>query len=82
MIVRLAEPSREKLLKTAGARIFEPMPGRPMREYVILPVSVIQHQEKLRFWVARALEYGLTLKPKTASKSSAKSPAKKKRAGR
>jgi len=66
MIVRLSEPAREKLLKTAGARIFEPMPGRPMREYVILPASVIQDKEKLRFWVAQALEYGLTLKPKTA----------------
>jgi TfoX/Sxy family transcriptional regulator of competence genes len=69
MIVRLAEPSREKLLKTAGSRIFEPMPGRPMREYVILPTSVIQDKEKLRYWVTQALEYGLTLKPKTVGKN-------------
>ena len=68
MIVRLSERLREKLLKTAGARIFEPMPGRPMREYVILPASIIQDKDKLRFWVAQALEYGLTLKPKAASK--------------
>jgi TfoX/Sxy family transcriptional regulator of competence genes len=82
MIVRLSEPSRDKFLKTAGARIFEPMPGRPMREYVILPASVIQDKDQLRFWVAQALEYGLTLKPKAAGKSTGKSPGKNKRTAR
>ena len=85
MIVRLSEPLRERLLKAAGARIFEPMPGRPMREYVVLPASIVQDKDQLRFWVVQALEYGLTLKPKAASKSAAKSAAapqaKKKAAG-
>jgi hypothetical protein len=34
MIFRLPESQRQELLKKEGAKIFEPMPGRPMREYV------------------------------------------------
>ena len=71
MIVRLAEPSRQQLLKLDGAKIFEPMPGRPMKEYVVVPPAVIKDKEKLRFWTAKALEYGLSLKPKPPKNAAA-----------
>jgi len=71
MLLRLPEDSRTKLLETAGARIFEPMPGRPMREYVVVPPSMLNDRKKLEPWVAKALEYAVTLKPKGKSKKGA-----------
>jgi TfoX/Sxy family transcriptional regulator of competence genes len=82
MVVRLPEQWREKLLSTSGAKIFEPMQSRPMREYVVLPPAVVDEKEKLQFWVAKALEYGLSLKPKPVSKTAVKSAAKEKSAER
>lgn len=79
MLIRLAEPWREKLLQTDGAKTFEPMPGRPMREYVVLPGAVVRDKEKLQFWVAKALEYSLSLKPKAKSASKKKSTGSKSR---
>ena len=78
MLLRLPEDSRAELLKVSGARIFEPMPGRPMREYVVVPPSLISDRKKLASWVAKALEYGSSLKPK---EKATKSPARKKQNG-
>ena len=75
MILRLPEDSRAEMLKM-NARIFEPMPGRPMREYVIVPPSLLHDRNKLRSWVQKALEYGSSLPPKAGKKSSKKSASK------
>ena len=37
VIVRLAERDRVAAIGKQGARLFEPMSGRPMREYIVLP---------------------------------------------
>src|SRR5689334_2939667 len=37
IVVRLDEDARAELLAVSGARIFAPMKGRPMKEYVMLP---------------------------------------------
>lgn len=72
MILRLPEDSRAELLKM-NARIFEPMPGRPMREYIIVPPSLLHDRNKLSSWAQKALEYGSSLPPKAGKKSSKKS---------
>ena len=82
MILRLPETVRAELLKVAGARIFEPMPGRPMREYVALPPALLTSQEKLRPWVAKALEYGASLKPKPRKPKPGKPKAVKSKSGK
>jgi TfoX/Sxy family transcriptional regulator of competence genes len=69
MILRLPDKSRTELLAIEGARLFEPMPGRPMREYVVVPVSIVHDPEKLGQWVSKALEYATSLQPKTKKKS-------------
>ncbi len=66
MMVRLPEPLRDDLLKVAGAKLFEPMPGRPMKEYVVLPLPLIADRPRLSEWVAKALEYASALPAKTA----------------
>ena len=65
MILRLPEGLREELLKVDGAKIFSPMPGRPMREYVAVPQRVMENKKELASWVSRALGYGESLKPKS-----------------
>jgi len=79
MILRLPENLREEFLKIDGAKIFEPMPGRPMLEYVAVPPGVIANRRELASWISRALEYGASLKPKSPSSTPKKAATKAKR---
>jgi len=63
MMLRLSAEDREELIAKGGT-IFEPMPGRPMKEYVTVPTSVLESQTALRDWVHRSLTYGSSLPPK------------------
>ena len=63
LLVRLPEPERAERL-AEGWSLFEPMPGRPMREYVALPESVAADPVETRHWMERAAAYGRTLPPK------------------
>jgi TfoX/Sxy family transcriptional regulator of competence genes len=64
MVLRLGDTESEKFLKLAGAHMFEPMAGKPMHEYVVVPPSVLTDRVELLRWVAAALQYGTSLKPK------------------
>jgi TfoX/Sxy family transcriptional regulator of competence genes len=78
MMVRLPEDLRAKLLEVEGARMVEPMPGRPMKEYLVLPETLIADRAKLTLWVARSFEYASSLPAKAARAKPAKSrPATK-----
>lgn len=72
MIVRLGEADRAALLAEPGAHLFEPIEGRPMREYVAFPAAMLGDQEALRAWLAKGLAYTAALPPK------AKKPRRKK----
>ncbi len=67
-IVRLDQEERSALA-SQGGQPFEPMPGRPMREYLALPADVAADPETARPWVERAAAYGRTLPPKPPRKS-------------
>lgn len=54
-IVRLPEPERREMLAVEGAEVFEPMEGRPMKEYVAVPGT--WSAAALEPWVAKALAY-------------------------
>ncbi len=62
-LVRLAEPERQERLDAGWSR-FEPMPGRPMLEYVALPEDVAADPAQAREWIDRAVDYVRTLPPK------------------
>lgn len=64
VVVRLPEPHRAEFLRIEGAQQFEPMPGRPMREYVVAPASMVSKPDELGIWIGRALEYASSLAPK------------------
>lgn len=63
LFVRLPEAEREELLGSGGGP-FEPMPGRPMREYVVLPPAWRSEPDGIRIWVARSLDHVRAMPPK------------------
>lgn len=65
VIVRLAEADRERAMKTAGAKQFAPMPGRPMTGFFVLPAEVIAKPAALAKWIERARVHAATLPAKT-----------------
>ncbi len=68
IMVRLPEKEREERLAD-GWSLFEPMPGRPMREYVALPPDVAADVESARGWIERAAAYVRNLPPKAPKKA-------------
>src|SRR5438552_19066213 len=52
--VRLPEDDRAELMKQKGAAKFEPMQGRPMKEYVVLPETWRRSRAKAEAWVDRS----------------------------
>ncbi len=69
MVLRLPEEQRTEFLQLKGVKHFEPMPGRVMREYVVVPNILLNAPEKLRAWVEKSLDYvsSLPAKPKKGS---------------
>ena len=61
--VRLPDDARSELA-AAGGTEFSPMPGRPMREYLVMPPSLSGDAGAAEPWVRRALEYVSQLPPK------------------
>ena len=76
MIIRLSEEERARFLDLEGASPFEPMPGRPMRQYVVVPPAMVTDEGPLRAWLEKALAYARSLPPKLSkSRGSRKSKA-------
>ena len=69
VVLRLSADDRETL---PGATPFEPMPGRPMREYVVAPASVVDSTMQLRTWLERARTFAASLPPKQTAKRATK----------
>jgi len=76
LMLRLSEADRAKFLKLPGAKPFEAMPGRVMKEYVEIPPEIVASEAKLKQWVKRGLAYAQTLPPK-AKPARRKTAAKK-----
>ena len=53
LFVRLSEESRKELLEKKGASLLEPMKGRPMKEYVVIPKAWRNQHETVRIWAMR-----------------------------
>lgn len=64
-ILRLSKADREALVETFDeATQFEPMPGRPMREYMVLPEALYNDAATLQDWLGRSYDYASSLPPK------------------
>lgn len=62
--VRVSEADRDTLLALPGAHPFEPMPGRAMGRYVVLPAEVAASDADLDAWLSKAIEFTRTLPPR------------------
>ncbi|HYH27384.1 MAG TPA: TfoX/Sxy family protein [Actinomycetota bacterium] len=67
LFLRLPEDAREEL-SAAGGSPFEPMPGRPMGEYVVVPRAWRDEPARLEEWFQRSMDWALTLPPKQPKK--------------
>jgi TfoX/Sxy family transcriptional regulator of competence genes len=61
--VRLPDDQRAELAAAGGSE-FSPMPGRPMREYLVMPDAIASDAEAAQPWVRRALDFVSQLPPK------------------
>jgi TfoX/Sxy family transcriptional regulator of competence genes len=64
IILRLSDNDRKEFLKLKSAKQFEPMPGRPMKEYVVIPEWMFDDKFIINSWTEKSFEYvsGLPLK--------------------
>ncbi len=64
MFLRLSDEDRAAIRKEYGTPLFEPIPGRPMRGYVVVPRYVLNSPRLLRTWLTKGMEYCKSLPPK------------------
>lgn len=80
-IMRLSKQDRARFITKFGDRTFEPMKGRPMREYVRLPEELLGDARNRASWIKRSLRYAETIAPR-AKASTKKTTAKSARRSR
>ena len=68
LFVRLSEEKHNDLLGKKGARLLEPMVGRPMKDYVVIPRTWLTQTDTVRRWIALSLDLTSSLPPKKKSK--------------
>ena len=69
LFIRLAEGDRKEIFQRhPGATLFEPMKGRIMKEYAVLPAALLEDAVALGEWLARAHDYVASLPPKEPRK--------------
>ncbi|HEY6239055.1 MAG TPA: TfoX/Sxy family protein [Thermoplasmata archaeon] len=64
LFLRLSTEDRAEAAAVPGVTPFEPMPGRPMKEYVVLPPNLLRDARRVREWIGRSTRYVRGLPPK------------------
>jgi hypothetical protein len=67
VFLRLSEPDRKEARELPGVAPFEPMPGRPMKEYLVFPSDLLSDGSRAKPWIAKSLQYVRGLPPKQKS---------------
>ena len=62
-VVRLPDAEIEPA-RAAGAGAFEPMPGKPMKAFVIIPAADVADDQAIAAWVERGLAHAASLPAK------------------
>ena len=62
-VVRLPDDQIEAA-KADGAGSFEPVPGKAMKAFVVVPVPDVEDDERIRAWVERGLAHAGSMPPK------------------
>jgi TfoX/Sxy family transcriptional regulator of competence genes len=70
IFIRLSEGDQKKIFSESDeAAQFEPLEGRVMREYVVLPQAIYDDDVDFEKWLSRAYEYAIGLPPKKKKKA-------------
>ncbi len=69
LILRLADADRAEFLSRYDSGLFEPMPGRPMQQYVVVPPTLV-YDDAITEWIRRSRAF--------ADQLPAKKPKRKK----
>ena len=64
LVLKLPDAEREQLLAHEGVEPFEPMPGRPMREFVAVSGELAGDHAAIEPWIEAALQYAASQPPK------------------
>ncbi len=72
MILRLSAADRAAFIARENGAIFEPMKGRPMKEYVKVPPLLVADRARIGTWIERSLAYAATLPAKQKKKAKPK----------
>ena len=67
MLMRLPEGDRERFLEKYKTEIFQPFPGRVMKEYVVVPHELVRKPAELEPWIRRSLAYAASVPAKKKS---------------
>ena len=65
LVLRLGADDRDTLIAKHGGELFEPMPGRAMKDYVVVPPAIVK-TKRVEPWVERSLEFARSLPPKAS----------------
>jgi TfoX/Sxy family transcriptional regulator of competence genes len=68
LFLRLSGEDRSELLKSKGASVLEPMKGKPMKDYVVIPKTWRERPETVRAWISKSLGWSSKLPPKKTKK--------------
>jgi hypothetical protein len=72
LLVRLPQAQLDELLALPGAEPFEPLPGRPMQNFGLLPESMNADANAVRVWFSRAFVGAAEMPAKQAKPRKAK----------
>ena len=65
--LRLSAKDQAEIMKQhKDAKLFEPMKGRPMKDYVVVPEPLLEDRQAIGMWLARSYEYTASLPEKKA----------------
>jgi TfoX/Sxy family transcriptional regulator of competence genes len=65
--IRLSQQDQAEFLgKFKDAKQFEPMAGRPMKDYIVVPESVLGNTELLNLWMKRSYDFTSSMPEKKA----------------
>jgi TfoX/Sxy family transcriptional regulator of competence genes len=68
LFVRLSAEEQTELLKKKGTSNLEPMKGRPMKDYIVMPRAWKDEKQTMRNWISKSLDWSAKLPPKKKSK--------------
>ena len=68
LFLRLSAEDQQELLGNEGSSMLEPMKGKPMKDYVVVPTTWRNRPDTLNSWISKALEWSSQLPPKKTRK--------------